>query len=224
MYSSRPNLPCVERNVARIVPVGDVDVVILQQGLHGAAQQRREMAGHRRHQQHPRLLRRIFLLEMQQRAERRRVGDFLGDLQFAVAHQHLVDAVGRARIGQRRARDQFQRRGEPPEQFVGDALRDEVEIFQRRRGPGPPWRRQVHVVLIGLIHHRHHPDSAPAACCHAISKPKRSQISLANWHVACCMKCVKHKQWALCGGRLGSGARMARASVIEGKAIWRKRH
>ena len=47
----------IERNVARIVPVGDVDVVILQQGLHGAAQQRREMPGHRRHQQQPRLFR-----------------------------------------------------------------------------------------------------------------------------------------------------------------------
>ena len=34
----------VERNVARIFPVGDVDVVILQQRLHRAAQQRREMS------------------------------------------------------------------------------------------------------------------------------------------------------------------------------------
>ena len=66
-----------ERNVARVVPVGDVDVVVLQQRLHGAAQQRREMAGHRGHQQQARLLRRIHLLEPQQRAERRRIGDFL---------------------------------------------------------------------------------------------------------------------------------------------------
>ena len=167
----------IEWNVAGVVPVGDVDVVILQQGLHGAAQQRCEMAGHRRHQQQARLLRRILLLEMQQRAERRRVGDLLGHLQFPVADQHLVDAVRRAGIGQRGARDQLQRGGEPSEQPVGAALRNEVEIFQRRCGPVPPWSRQVHVVLIGLIHHRHHPIP-PCRYCHAISKPKRSQIAL----------------------------------------------
>ena len=90
---------------------------------------------------------------MQQRAERRRVADFLGHRQFPVADQHAVDAVSRASVGQRGARDQFQRGGEPSEQPVGDALRHEIEIFQRRCGPVPPWRRQVHVVLIGLVHH-----------------------------------------------------------------------
>jgi hypothetical protein len=41
----------MKRNVARVMPVGDVDVVVLQQRLHGAAQQGGEMPGHRRHQQ-----------------------------------------------------------------------------------------------------------------------------------------------------------------------------
>src|SRR6202165_4311578 len=132
---------------------------------------------------------------MQQRAQRRRVADFLGHLQLLIAHQHLVDAVSRARIGQRGARDQFQRGGEPPEQFVGDALRDQVEIFQCRCGPVPPWRRQVHVVLIGLIHHRHHPDPPlPVLLCN-IEANKESN-SLPNWHVACCRKARKAKQWA----------------------------
>ena len=144
------------------MPVGDVDVVVLQQGLHGAAQQRREMAGHRRHQQQPRLLRRILLLEMQQRTERGGVGDFLGHLHSVIADHHPVDAVGRAAIGEGGARDQLQRGGEPSEQPVRNALRHQIEIFQRRRGPGPPWRRQVHVVLIGLIHHRHHSDPPPS--------------------------------------------------------------
>jgi hypothetical protein len=44
-------LSLIGRNVAGVVPVGDVDVVVLQQGFHGAAQQRGEVAGHRRHQQ-----------------------------------------------------------------------------------------------------------------------------------------------------------------------------
>ena len=56
----------IERNVAGVMPVGDVNVVILQQGFHRAAQQGGEVAGHRRHQQHARLLRRVLLLEMQQ--------------------------------------------------------------------------------------------------------------------------------------------------------------
>ena len=80
------------------MPVGDVDVVVLQQGLDGAAQQRREMSGHRRDQQQPRLLRRILLLEAQQRSERRCIDDLLGHLQLPVADLHPVDAVGRAGI------------------------------------------------------------------------------------------------------------------------------
>ena len=40
------------RHLARVAPVGDVDVVVGQERLDGAAQQRREVAGHRRDQQH----------------------------------------------------------------------------------------------------------------------------------------------------------------------------
>jgi hypothetical protein len=100
-----PEPAVAARDVAGIVPVGDVDVVVLQQRLHGAAQQRREMAGHRRHQQQARLLRRVHLLEAQQRAERRRIGDFLDDLDLPVADHDAVDAIGRAGVGQRGARD-----------------------------------------------------------------------------------------------------------------------
>ena len=109
----QPEAAGMKRNVARIVPVGDVDVVVLQQRLHGAAQQGREMAGHRRHQQQPRLLGRILLLEMQQRAERGGEGDFLGYLELLIADQYPVDAIGRPVIGEGGARDQFERRGEP---------------------------------------------------------------------------------------------------------------
>ena len=44
-----------QRHHARIGPVGDVDLVGRQEGFDGTAQQRRVMAGHRRHDQHPRL-------------------------------------------------------------------------------------------------------------------------------------------------------------------------
>ena len=57
MYSSRPKRPARERHVARVVPVGDVDVVVGQHRAHGVAQQRREVARHRRDDQHARLRR-----------------------------------------------------------------------------------------------------------------------------------------------------------------------
>jgi hypothetical protein len=61
--------------------------------------------------------------------------------------------------------------------------------------PRPPWRRQVHVVLVGLIHHRHHPDPPlPGLPCNI--EAKAQSVSLTNWHVACCIKCARHKQWA----------------------------
>ncbi|MNF01419.1 hypothetical protein D3C80_2004060 [compost metagenome] len=47
--------PGYQRDIARIVPVGDIDVVVGQHGLRRAAQQRGKVAGHRRHQQHARL-------------------------------------------------------------------------------------------------------------------------------------------------------------------------
>ena len=45
-----------ERHVAGIMPIGDVDVVVGQQGAHRAAQQRGEMARERRDDEHLGLL------------------------------------------------------------------------------------------------------------------------------------------------------------------------
>ena len=41
-----------QRHIACVLPVGDINLEIPQQGLDGAAQQRGEMARHGRHQQH----------------------------------------------------------------------------------------------------------------------------------------------------------------------------
>ena len=63
-----------ERNHARVGPVGDVDFMRRQERLDRAAQQRRVMAGHRRHDQHARMrcAQRPgqLAIEMQQTAER----------------------------------------------------------------------------------------------------------------------------------------------------------
>ena len=112
IYSSKPKRPSLGRNVARIVPIGDVDVVFGQHGAHGGAQQRGEMAGQRRDQQHARLRLVDVLLEMQQRAERRHIGGLLGHRHLAVADHDAVDAVRRTGMGQAGARDQLIGSGE----------------------------------------------------------------------------------------------------------------
>ncbi|MHC2576130.1 hypothetical protein ACVI1J_002156 [Bradyrhizobium diazoefficiens] len=172
-----PEAALAARNVARIVPVGDVDVVVLEQRLHGAAQQRREMAGHRRHQQHARLLGHALLLEVQQRAERGCVGDLLGDGDLTVAYHDAVDAVGRAMVGEGGARDQLQRRRQPADDLVRHALRHQIEELERRRGARAPRRRQVHLVLKGLIIHRHHTEAptCPMVPCNIEAKTESNR-------------------------------------------------
>ena len=60
----------VSAHIAGIVPIGYADVVLRQQRAHQAAQQRGEVAGQRRHDQHARLGDLDVLLEMQQACRR----------------------------------------------------------------------------------------------------------------------------------------------------------
>ena len=55
----------LQAHVARIVPIGDVDVIIGQQRAYGIAQERREVARQRRHDEDARLLDVDVLLEAQ---------------------------------------------------------------------------------------------------------------------------------------------------------------
>ena len=86
--------------------------MVRQHGADGRAQQGGEMARQRRHQQHARLRRRDILLEMQQRAERRRVRRLLPHLDLAVADGDGADAERRPGVGEADARDQFISRGQ----------------------------------------------------------------------------------------------------------------
>ncbi len=142
-----------ERNVARIVPVGDVDVVILKKRLHGVSQQRREMSRHRRHQQHARLRGSCWFLEMQQRPESCCVRDLFHDLAFTVSDPDFCNAVGRARITDRAARDQLKRGAQAAQHSVRYAGRKEIEVSQCCGGPTSPWSGHRRVVLKRLIHH-----------------------------------------------------------------------
>ena len=110
-YESKPKLPSRERDVARVVPVGDPHVLLGEQRAHGAAQQRGEVAGQRRDEQHLRqrggLRRAVALPEVEQRAERRDVGRLLGDHDVAATDLDRVDAPRRTLVGEPDATEQL---------------------------------------------------------------------------------------------------------------------
>ena len=87
----QPEAARVELDVARIDPVGEIDLMVAQHRPQRAAQQRGEMAGHRRHQQHLRIVGAALLRKMQQLAERR-------------AHRAVLRHRARSRRAPRRRR------------------------------------------------------------------------------------------------------------------------
>ena len=94
-----------QRHVARIVPVGNIDVMLGEHRAHRGAQQSREMARQRRDQQNARLLLFDVLLEMPQGGKRRHQSRLFGHRDFAVADHDAVDAVFRPRMGEPDAGD-----------------------------------------------------------------------------------------------------------------------
>jgi len=95
-----------QRDIAGVGPVGDIDVVVGQQGAHRAAQERGEVAGHWRDHQHARLFRRAFFCKMQQRAERRGKRDVLDHAHAFSVHFHRVDGERAPAMRKRRKRQQ----------------------------------------------------------------------------------------------------------------------
>ena len=139
-----------QRHVTGIMPVGDIDVVVGQHGAHGRPQERREMAGQRRHHEDARLHRRDILLEVQERAERRYVRGLLAHLDFAIADGDAVDGKRRACMGQAGARDQLINRGEiAHRRMVGEQRR--AAGIGRVAGPAPDRLHDVSLQLIGEV-------------------------------------------------------------------------
>ena len=138
-----------ERDIAHVVPVGDVDVVLGQHGAHGTAQERREMTRQRRDQEHARLRRVDILLEVQKRAERRGQRGVLVDRDLAVADCHAIDPEGGTGVGQPGARDELVGRGEVAQRgVVGDA---DQRLAERPQGGARPAANRNHNVGMGLI-------------------------------------------------------------------------
>jgi hypothetical protein len=141
------------RDVADIVPVGDVDVVIGEQRAHGGAQQRREMSRQRRHQQYAGLRGIDGLLEMQQGSERRDARGLFMHRDLLVAHHDAVDAERRPVVAQPGARDQLIGGGEiAGERHRADGLRRRQRL-DREVGQRPHRNHEIGMCLIGYIKH-----------------------------------------------------------------------
>ena len=165
-----------QRNVAGIVPVGDVNVVIGQHGAHRRPQQRGEVAGQRRYQQHARLCRRHIFFEVKQRAERRLVRGFLAHFDLAVADVNRADAKGRPGVGQSHPRHQLVSRGQIAD---GGIFGDERLTAGGERHGRPRFHRRYNVG-VGLIGEIQHPLPTGAVGCLAtahLRPPKRGETS-----------------------------------------------
>ena len=143
----------VERYVAGIAPVGDIDVVIAQQGLDRAAQERGEMAGHGGDKQHARLVLGVLAREAQQVAKGRRQHGFFHDVHDdAVELRQLRDAEFRTLMGEARETDEF---------VVGlhatkwrDEARRSPLAQQALAGQGRPPNSiaYLRIIVVGIIH------------------------------------------------------------------------
>ncbi len=140
--------PAFERHVAYVVPVGDVDVVILQRGADRVAQQRREVPGHRRHDEYLGLPRYALLAKAQQRRERRGGDDFLGDGAGLAMDDDAVDAPRRALAADLGQRQHLAGRGHRPR--GGAERRTPSWTVEHRNRPLRPSAKRPEQVRLGL--------------------------------------------------------------------------
>ncbi len=147
--------PAVEqRNVARVDPVGQIDVVIGEQGFDGAAQQGREMPGKRRHDQHGRLVAGRILAEMQQVAERVRGDDLLADRDLLAVDRYRSDAEIRPLMRHAGVGQQLHRRsGAAHARHVADRQPWMAEPVAGGLGHQPDRPENVVLCLVGVVKH-----------------------------------------------------------------------
>ncbi len=143
-----------QRHVAGIVPVRDVHIAVGQHRLHGGAQQGREMAGHRGHQQHFRLRLQHVLLEPQQGAERRGEHRHFAHRDAVIVHHHAVDAEGGALVGDHRGGKQIGRRGGQAHARVAGFGCIPAPDIQPCGGAPAEGRQKIGLGLIELVEHK----------------------------------------------------------------------
>ena len=141
------------RHEAGVLPFGDIDLVMREEIAHRAAEKRREMPGHGRHDQDLGVLaaapRRHLPLEIDEIAEGLRDQRALSDGDLAAAHLGLVDAPGGLAIAPRGALEQLERRrgAAAKGRVVGGIERiAEQQPIGVRRGPRRAQRRLVQLI------------------------------------------------------------------------------
>jgi hypothetical protein len=156
--------PAGERHVARIAPIGDVDVEGLEQGVHRAAQQRRVMPRHRGDDEHARRIaltarqRRRVALEMQQVTERAFGDDLLADRHALSAERDTLDAEFGFAVASGQALEHFQRgRGRLGRVGIGPGIGGIVERQAAEVGSGPPWRHRGVREFVQVVEHARPP-------------------------------------------------------------------
>ena len=103
--------PGFNRHIARIMPVRNVDIMILQQRFRRVAQQGGKMARHGRDEQNLGLRAIRILLEMDQAGERRCQDGLIRDANELVADRDVVDHISGAFMGGARIAEHIERRG-----------------------------------------------------------------------------------------------------------------
>ena len=178
------------RHVARIMPIGNEHVVLGQQSAHRCAQQRREMAGERRHHEHARLGHCDVLLEMQERAEGRARGRLFPHFDFAVTDIDVGDAERRPGVREARARNQFVSGAQIAMDIVAE---QRLRAGRKRHGrPGPNRGYHVGLSLVGEVQH---PLPTGAAVRLATETPAPLKGKASAFLVALRQDCEHPAQW-----------------------------
>ena len=142
--------------------------MVREQPPHGRPEQGREVAGQRGHDEHRRTRRVGVLLEVEEVAERGRVGDRLVHGAGPIGRRDLLDPEGRPVVAEPGPRDQL---GAGPEQAGlgggGEPRRQRVEHLGGERRPRGERRGEVALGLVGRVQHR------AAACLRAPGGARR---------------------------------------------------
>ena len=143
-----------ERHFARVDPVGDVHVMVGQQGLDRAAQQGGVVAAHRRHHQHLRVASDGVAMEVEELAERLAQQDLFVDRDGLVAdlrglqpERRLAVVLGEARHDLRAGGDRLAEPGVRP-RIVGAG----IDLLEGA-GPHSDGDRELALEFVRLVKH-----------------------------------------------------------------------
>ena len=146
-----------QRNVAGVVPIGDVHVVVLREGAHGRPEQGGEVPGERGHDKHFGLDDLGVLGEVQERGERRRHHHLLAHAHRLALDLHGVDAEGGSMMGEPGPRHQLVGGRDPADDRVlTNRSREAIE------GAGDEFGQSLHrcrSIDLGLVRPVQHPPS-----------------------------------------------------------------